>query len=68
MSPLSMERAGNTLFFLVFFGLIGYSFWVCYEQLLVERHYQIFYTEDEADAANLGLYDVVKGKIYGTTP
>lgn len=63
-----LNNALNAFFFVIFFGLISFSILISYQQLLVDRNYQIFYTEEEADEANIDLYDLVKETLYGTSP
>jgi hypothetical protein len=63
-----LGKIQGIIFFIGFFGLMTLSVWISYQQLLVGRQYQIFYTEEEAETANIGLYGLVKEMIYGTNP
>ncbi len=62
-----LDKLLNALFFGIFFGLIAFSIWISYRQLFVGRYYQVFYSEDQADEANIGLYSLIKETIYGIT-
>ena len=58
----------DVVFFAVFAALICISIAVCYKNLLVERHYAIFETEEEAEAASTAVFGALSAFLgYGTT-
>ncbi len=61
------QKTANILLLFFFVLLIVFSIFICYRNLLVERKYSVFSSEEEVEAASVGLTDIIRQIIsYGS--